>query len=389
MKPFKNTTLYSRLALITSVTLVVGYFVVYAAWSSLTVGEVGPGATITTELMTKIKDNFEDLNTRVSNFSFSAGNVGIGTVSPKHALQVNGTVQVGDLTSPALLYGVSDIFQVGMNQSNYNAGTAQVWSEYLTNATARTFAVRSRSAGDTGTAGTHLFVNGATGNVGIGTTSPNSKLDIRGIGVNGGGIATGLVIAHVGSMGGDGAGIEFTYGNAGVGGSANIARIMPYTQPGGGGDLLFQTAPSNVGAYATKMKVQRDGNAWIAGTLTQASDLRLKKNIRSIDSGISTIDKLRGVTYNWKDETKNKDLQYGFVAQEMEKILPDLVKTDDKGYKSVNYTGIIPILVKSIQEQQLQTEELKSEILELRKENNNLKILMRLVEEKIENLESK
>jgi len=45
--------------------------------------------------------------------------------------------------------------------------------------------------------------------------------------------------------------------------------------------------------------------------------------------------------------------------------------------------------VKSAQEQQLQTEELKSQILELRKENNNLKILMRLVEEKIENLESK
>jgi len=85
-------SLYSRLALITSVTLVVGYFVVYAAWSSLTVEEVWPGAIITNGLMTKIKDNFDYLNTQVSNFSFSSGNVGIGIV-PTNG---NGALQVKD-----------------------------------------------------------------------------------------------------------------------------------------------------------------------------------------------------------------------------------------------------------------------------------------------------
>lgn len=59
-------SLYSRLALITSVTLVVGYFVVYAVYQNIESVEVGPGATITTGLMTKIKDNFDNISSRVT-----------------------------------------------------------------------------------------------------------------------------------------------------------------------------------------------------------------------------------------------------------------------------------------------------------------------------------
>jgi len=88
MKLFKNTNLYSRLALITSVTLVVGYFVVYAVYQNIDTVEVEPGATVTSGLMTKIKDNFDDLSGKISNFSFSTGNVGIW-VSPNAKLQVN------------------------------------------------------------------------------------------------------------------------------------------------------------------------------------------------------------------------------------------------------------------------------------------------------------
>lgn len=86
MKPFKNTSLYSRLALITSITLVVGYFVVYAAWT--TINPVNTGDTLTKDLINNILSNANDLNDRVSNFGFSAGNVGIGTASPTHKLEV-------------------------------------------------------------------------------------------------------------------------------------------------------------------------------------------------------------------------------------------------------------------------------------------------------------
>ena len=75
-------TLYSRLALITSVTLVVGYFVVYAAWTGILDSEIAPSATITSTLMTKIRNNLEYLSGELANFTFSSGNVGIGTMSP-------------------------------------------------------------------------------------------------------------------------------------------------------------------------------------------------------------------------------------------------------------------------------------------------------------------
>ncbi len=85
-------SLYSRLALITSVTLVVGYFVVYA-WTTLDPADAGPTKTLTATLMQGIVNNINDLNTRVSNFSFSSGNVGIGTVSPGQKLSVSGTIE--------------------------------------------------------------------------------------------------------------------------------------------------------------------------------------------------------------------------------------------------------------------------------------------------------
>ncbi len=61
-----SNSLYSRLALATSITLVIGYFVVYAVYQNIETTEVGPGATITTGLMTKIKDNFDNISTRVT-----------------------------------------------------------------------------------------------------------------------------------------------------------------------------------------------------------------------------------------------------------------------------------------------------------------------------------
>lgn len=100
------------------------------------------------------------------------------------------------------------------------------------------------------------------------------------------------------------------------------------------------------------------------------SDERTKTNINSIDNGLNTILSLRPVSYNWKSNIANTKsrtndntqsiptgpeegkTQYGFLAQDVEKILPDAVITDDNGYKLINYTAIIPHLVQSVQELQ-------------------------------------
>lgn len=100
-----------------------------------------------------------------------------------------------------------------------------------------------------------------------------------------------------------------------------------------------------------------------------SSDERAKTNIQTLNSGLNTVLNLRPVSYNWKTENNAKSLksenalnqstnlehektQYGFIAQEVEKILPDAVITDENGFKLINYTAIIPHLVQSVQELQ-------------------------------------
>lgn len=113
----------------------------------------------------------------------------------------------------------------------------------------------------------------------------------------------------------------------------------------------------------------------------QTSDMRYKTNVKPLKYGLEEILKLNTITYNWKDNNignktfseEEKETKIGLSAQELLKIIPDVVKThswvpiDEKGnYKhikneklGVNYSEIIPILIKAIQEQQEQINELK------------------------------
>lgn len=107
-----------------------------------------------------------------------------------------------------------------------------------------------------------------------------------------------------------------------------------------------------------------------SGYLT-VSDAAYKDNISTIENGLEVIKNLRGTTYNLKNETIG-EIQFdggkhsGFIAQEIEKDIPHIVFTDDQGYKSVNYTEIIPYLVEGVKEIADQNEVLKRENEELR-----------------------
>lgn len=97
------------------------------------------------------------------------------------------------------------------------------------------------------------------------------------------------------------------------------------------------------------------------------SDARAKENIQNVQSGLNTISQLRPVTYDWKQDCIRVDSlhnltpvgpwdseksQYGFLAQDMEKVIPDIVISDNHGFKVINYIAIIPVLVKAVQELQ-------------------------------------
>jgi hypothetical protein len=99
------------------------------------------------------------------------------------------------------------------------------------------------------------------------------------------------------------------------------------------------------------------GNVTFSGTVTQNSDIRLKKNIRSIENPLSKILQTRGVLYDRVDESDSNE--FGFIAQELESILPELVSTSDLDVKSVKYQNITPLLVEAIKELKVENDNLK------------------------------
>jgi len=103
------------------------------------------------------------------------------------------------------------------------------------------------------------------------------------------------------------------------------------------------------------------------GTLTvidlnSTSDITLKENIHTVENPLETISSLRGVSFDWKENGKSS---YGVIAQELEEVLPELVKTGE--VKSVNYNGLIGILIEGMKSQQEQINRLEQKIQELTK----------------------
>ena len=106
------------------------------------------------------------------------------------------------------------------------------------------------------------------------------------------------------------------------------------------------------------------GSAYTTGSWN-SSDIKFKKNIKDIGNTTEKLKKLRGVSFDWKvDEYKERGFsdkkQFGFIAQEVEKVFPNLVKTDENGEKAVNYIEVIPLLLEAYKYQQKEIEELRS-----------------------------
>lgn len=152
--------------------------------------------------------------------------------------------------------------------------------------------------------------------------------------------------------------------------------------------LWIDIAPANPRFYGTGNKIvfyNTETNTYnsieVANVLNH-SDARSKKDVESLTSGLHTLLQLKPVSYHWKTQNDNSyaammkreptnntsaendsittpygpaeesNLQYGFLAQDVEKVLPDIVESNAGGAKLINYIALIPILVQSIQELQ-------------------------------------
>jgi cysteinyl-tRNA synthetase len=100
------------------------------------------------------------------------------------------------------------------------------------------------------------------------------------------------------------------------------------------------------------------------GTLTSTnpSDERLKDNITDISWGLNDILKLRPVSYHWKDDKINQGVQFGFIAQEVQDVMPEAIKEfgEDVKYLGLEKDAIYATLVKAIQELKAEIDELKA-----------------------------
>ncbi len=88
------------------------------------------------------------------------------------------------------------------------------------------------------------------------------------------------------------------------------------------------------------------------------SDARAKTNVKPLQNGLGTVNKLRPVSYNFINDNKHSP-ELGLIAQEVEKIMPEVVLTDSEGKKLINYIGLIPVLIKAVQDLQAEVDELK------------------------------
>ena len=135
----------------------------------------------------------------------------------------------------------------------------------------------------------------------------------------------------------------------------------------------------------------------VNGTITHSglvvpSDIRLKKDIQPLNGALDKVLQLRGVSFYCKNKeemaaAKGKDVnnfsygfgpekQIGVIAQEIEKVVPELVVTDNDGFKAVKYENLTPLLIEAIKEQQTIIEKQQKENDEMKKEMAEMKKML-------------
>ena len=296
---------------------------------------------------------------------YNLGKVGIGTDSPAYTLDIGGDI---NLTGTLYQNGVA-----------FTGGGSSAWT----------------------TTGNDLYYD--AGNVGIGISiAPTEKLEINGnLLLNTGKIISNGDLDILTDSGGahtvDKASINMNDSNAvtTIYGDLNLTsnHTMNATEIAGRDANNWVDAPSffgtptGIGHLNVNGDLDVEGfihagpqsaatvfgnNTWlpIGAIVTNSymvrsstytpSDKKFKKNIKPIKNSLNKILSLEGKTYEWKDKNKGKGIHYGLIAQELEGIIPELVKGDEQ--KFVNYEGIIPVLIEAIKEQQKQIDDLKEKL---------------------------
>jgi hypothetical protein len=288
---------------------------------------------------------------------YTAGNVGIGTASPGESVHTTKNILAGESTGNyvKLHPGTNDTF---LQLSNSTTG-GKTWSINSTGNLSGT----GLGGGKLFFYGTvpnysHLVLDGNTGNVGIGTANPSSLLSISGGQLN-------FSTSSAATMGTGNNGLLSYNQNTGI---LDLAATA-----GGYTKLVFST--SNGASAVERMRINESGLVGIgriptthplevqgtagltSGTAwTNISDERLKDIDGAISSALDNLLKLNPIKYKYNEASgklfKNADgkSKYGFTAQNVKSVFPEMVITDDKGYLWYNPSGFEAILTSAIKE---------------------------------------
>jgi len=181
-----------------------------------------------------------------------------------------------------------------------------------------------------------------------------------------------LIVRHHGLGEGGDFGIEntsndqeaLTVRTKGVGKAASFS----ISNTGSSADVL--SAGTSGSGYAGKF----NGSVWVV-SLVEGSDIRWKQNIKPLRGALDKVLRLQGTQFEWNlvdypDKGFREGQQIGLIAQEVAEVLPELVRTDQDGYKAVDYQKITAVLVEAIKDQQKQIEALKAAVLALQAQSD-------------------
>ena len=330
-----------------------------------------------------------------------SGNVGVGTTVPDRLFDVHGDMEVGN-GGKLYIKTAGGTQNIILNNGNGSVGAG---SDILFNASGMIsaedqiyFTIDSDNGSTTSfydfakdaetSAGTSLMRIQEDGNVGIGTTSPTARLQIGDGTVNTSNkivfgkfeaaSQSNLPVIQQKSVASAGASNDLA-----LGATSTSGAILFYTGNNttlGSGSNALRMIVDNVGnvginCASPNQQLYVGGNIYATGTVlgSQAacSDKRWKKDFEPLIGSLEAIRSLQGLYYNWKkDEFPEKDFssrrEIGLIAQEVEKIYPELIFTDEQGYKYLDYSHLTPVLIEAIKEQQILIDDLK-------KENNTIK----------------
>jgi len=216
------------------------------------------------------------------------------------------------------------------------------------------------------------------GKLGIGNSSPGSTLTVGSTD----GTVPGEITLNPTAASNEGGQINFKRSLNGstvdwsidqYGTSASDARFRIFNTSELNGMVIKENGFIGMGNSAPTVRLQVTGDI-IANSIAGSSDARFKTNISPITNSLQKVLALRGVHFNWNTTAFPKRMfsdkkTIGFIAQEVEKVVPEIVQTENtpEQYKSVHYDKVVALLVEAIKEQQKQINQLQKQVKKLRK----------------------